>query len=74
MANLKIGEKMRQFMVDQMIHELVYPSGDWRDYQGAVDRWNYLSSLVNSGSYHILKKGDLPPFPEVDDYPLVEQL
>tara|TARA_Y100000310_G_C20347876_1_gene652857 strand:+ start:211 stop:429 length:219 start_codon:yes stop_codon:yes gene_type:complete len=72
MSSLKISEKMRQFMVNQLTYDLRNPSGDWRDYQDAVDRWNYLDSLVKSRSLQILKAEDLPPFPDVDDYPLID--
>jgi len=72
MPSLKISEKMRQFFVDQLTYDLKNPSGDWRDYQEAVERWNFLNSLVKSGTHPILQSDDLPAFPDVEDYPLID--
>jgi len=71
MYNLKIGESMRLFFVEKLTRELRNPSGDWRDYQDAVDRWNYLNDLSKSNQ-PIIKPEEIPPFPEVDDYTLMD--
>ena len=72
MPSLKISEKMRQFFVDQLTYNLKNPSGDWRDYQEAVDRWNYLEQLSKSATFPLLLPEDLPEFPSVEDYPLID--
>ncbi|MAG27939.1 hypothetical protein CMI47_20625 [Candidatus Pacearchaeota archaeon] len=71
MSNLKISESMRLFFVEKLTHELRNPSGDWRDYQDAVDRWGFLNDLSKS-NHPFLKPEDIPPFPDVDDYPLID--
>jgi hypothetical protein len=70
-SGLIISEEMRQFFVQKLTYSLLNPSGDWRDYQDAIDRWNYLNRIVKSNN-SIIKSDEIPPEPEVDDYPLID--
>ena len=70
MPNLRINENMRQFFVDKLTDSLTNPSGDWRDYQEAVDRWHYLNTVARSNN-PIIRLEEVPPHPDVDDYPLI---
>lgn len=71
MSSLKIGEEMRQFFVQKLTYSLLNPSGDWRDYQDAVDRWNYLNALAKSNS-PIINFDEIPSYPNVNNYPLID--
>ena len=70
-SGLIISEEMRQFFVQKLTYSLLNPDGDWRDYQDAIDRWNYLNRIVKSNN-SIIKSDEIPPRPEVDDYPLID--
>ena len=71
LPHLGIGEGVRSFFVQRLTHSLNNPTGNWRDYQEAVKRWEYLNKLSKSND-HIIRPGEVPPYPNVDDYPLID--
>ena len=70
-SGLIISEEMRQFFVQKLTYSLLNPDGGWRDYQAAVDRWNYLNKLAGS-RVPIIKSDEIPSYPDVNNYPLID--